>query len=315
MQAELRAALPSQVCGVRFHPRALKIIHETIEQYDDSSRTEVIRQVCVRLNWVNSLGKPRLTTAAATLLQFHRRGWIALPPARTRQPGNRCIQALPDDVVLPDTPLEIPLSDVRGLTLQAVTSKADSRLWNGLIARFHYQGYAIAFGAQQRYLLQSEQGVLGALGFSAAARHLRDRDQWIGWDQAQRRDRRHLVVNNSRFLILPWVRIRNLASRVLAMAAKQLPVDFQQRYGYAPLLLETFVEQPRFAGTCYRAANWIQVGQTTGRGRTDLRSAQQRQLEAPPLPIKSIWLYPLRPIPEIRDTLGCCAPTSDGRAA
>jgi len=129
---------------------------------------------------------------------------------------------------------------------------------------------------------------LGAISFSAAALALRDRDQWIGWDRHQRQRNRHLIVNNSRFLLLPWVRVPNLASHVLAKAARQVPADFQQRYGYPPVLLETFVEQERFQGTCYRAANWRCVGQTQGLGR-DLHALKPAQK----LPIKSIWLYPL----------------------
>jgi hypothetical protein len=144
-----------------------------------------------------------------------------------------------------------------------------------------------------RYLVDSEQGLLGALGFSAAALAASDRDRWIGWNSEQRRCNRHLVVNNSRFLIVPWVRVPHLASHLLGRVARRLPADFEARYGYRPLLLETFVEEGRFAGTCYRAANWLAVGRTTGRGRTDLRSRRQRREEKPPLPIESIWLYPL----------------------
>ncbi|MGR9108175.1 MAG: Druantia anti-phage system protein DruA [Gammaproteobacteria bacterium] len=139
--------------------------------------------------------------------------------------------------------------------LRPVTSRADSRLWNGLIATFHYRGYAVFCGARMRYLITSGHGILGVMGFSAAALTVRDRDRWIGWNREQRRANRHRIVNHSRFLILPWVRVPHLASHLLGLAARRVAADFQARYGYTPLLLEIFVEEGRFAGTCYLAAN------------------------------------------------------------
>ncbi len=128
--------------------------------------------------------------------------------------------------------------------------------------------------------------ILALLGFGAAAWKVAPRDRWVGWSRRTREQNLHRVVNNARFLILPWIRCRNLASKLLAMAARQIPEDWQKRYGYRPLLLETFVQASRFRGTCYRAANWVHVGQTQGRGKLD--SNHQA-----PLPVKDIWLYPL----------------------
>jgi|GEM_PF-1297234 len=173
-------------------------------------------------------------------------------------------------------------------------NKADSLLWNALIDRYHYLGYSPLSGAQIRHLIDSDRGLIGAIGFGAAACTLKARDRWIGWDRQQRERRREWVVNNRRFLILPWVRVKNLASHLLAKAARQIPIDFQVRYGYAPVLLETFVEQDRFSDGCYRAANWINVGPTAGPGRNDRTSKRTRNQHGAPLPIKQIWLYPLR---------------------
>lgn len=307
MDAELRAALPGQVCGRRFHPRGLRIIRETIAEYQHTSRKEIARQCCERLDWRDHLGQPKVMCAVMTLRRFQRKGWVELPPPRN--PGHAVVRdwALPADRVILETPLEVPLAELGEVHLEGVSTRSDSRLWNGLISHYHYQGYAPACGAQLRYLVHSAHGLLGALGFSGAARHLRDRDRWIGWDATQRRANRHLIVNHSRFLILPWVRVPNLASHLLSKAARRLPGDIAQRYGYRPVLLESFVEQARFAGTCYRAANWCCVGRTTGRGRTDLRPWKQRQEEAPPLPIKSIWLYPLSANARAR----LCAPATE----
>jgi hypothetical protein len=163
---------------------------------------------------------------------------------------------------------------------------SDKRLWAELVNRYHYLGYKALSGAQLRYLIRSEGRVLGCIGWSAAAWKTAPRDLFIGWTQAQREHNLEKVINNARYLILPWVKVPSLASKALAMAAKRLPEDWQTRYGYRPVLLETFVEKERFRGTCYKAANWIHVGETKGRGRYDQKNEASQ-------PIKMIWLYPL----------------------
>lgn len=294
MDAKLRSSLPASVCGKRFHPRALRIIRETIAEYAHTSRKEITRQVCDRLGWVDHRGRRKEMGAAVALLRFHRKGWIELPPARGAHRPTSRRQPLPEGFEVPEHAVDGALEQLGRIILEPVTEREDFRLWNGLISTFHYRGYAPFCGAQLRYLIGSARGIVGAMGFSAAALSVRDRDRWIGWNPAQRRANRHLIVNHSRFLILPWVKVPHLASHLLGRAARRLPADFQARYGYRPQLLETFVEQERFAGTCYRAANWIRVGKTQGRGRSDDRPWRQQQREAPPLALKSIWLYPLQ---------------------
>ena len=154
------------------------------------------------------------------------------------------------------------------------------------MARYHYLGYTPLPGAQLRYVIEADNHRVGALGVSAAAWKVAPRDRWIGWSIPQREQRLALVVNNSRFLLFPWIQIRYLASSVLGLLARQLPIDWAARYGYRSVLLETFVERNRFAGTSYRAANWIEVGDTQGRGKLD---RHHRHAE----PVKSIWVYPL----------------------
>jgi hypothetical protein len=167
-----------------------------------------------------------------------------------------------------------------------VLTAKDSALYNELIERYHYLRYTPLPGAQLRYMVESGTHLLAVLGFGAAAWSLAPRDHFIGWTSQQRVQNLHLVVNNSRFLILPWVRSQNLASKILAQLAKQLQQDWQSHYGYQPVLMETFVQQNLFRGTCYRAANWIHVGHTQGRGKLD-RYYQYA------LPVKDIFLYPL----------------------
>jgi hypothetical protein len=175
--------------------------------------------------------------------------------------------------------------ELSGLHLEVV-GRQRGALWNEYIDRYHYLGYKPLPGAQLRYFATAGEQVVALLGFGAAAWMTAPRDAWIGWSAAQRE--RHLsgVVNNARFLILPWVRVKSLGSKLLSMAARRLPSDWEGRYGYRPVLLETFVESGRFAGTCYRAANWRWLGQTQGRGKLgDHRLGQ--------VPIKDVWVYPL----------------------
>jgi len=182
--------------------------------------------------------------------------------------------------------IEAP-SDVRN-QLVPVLKRAQSRLWNEYIYRYHYLGYTILPGAQLRYFVTAGEQLLALLGFAASAWQCAPRDRYIGWSHTQRMRNLHLIVNNSRFLILPWIRSKNLASKILALAARTLPQHWQQRYAYRPVLMETFVDTERFSGTCYRATNWQYVGQTKGRGK--LGPAGKRSV-----PIKDLWLYPLDP--------------------
>lgn len=185
------------------------------------------------------------------------------------------------------TALVQPVHELPALTLRALAGKTDSHLWNEYIARYHYLGYTPMAGSQLRYNVFAGEQLVALLSFGASAWKLAAREQFIGWGEPQRQRNLQLVVNNARFLILPWIQSKGLASKILALAARQLPVDWHQRYGYSPVLLETFVESPRHRGTCYKAANWTHVGQTAGRGK-------KCPVHEAIIPVKDIWLYPLR---------------------
>ena len=176
--------------------------------------------------------------------------------------------------------------DLGALTLHRVACRKDSGLWNELIERYHYLGYTPLPGAQIRYLIRNESRLLGAIGMGASAWKVAPRDLFIGWTPTQREQRLHLVINQARFLILPWVQVKNLASSVLSLLSTQVASDWKMLYAYRPVLMETFVEQKRFQGTCYRAANWIYVGQTQGRGKLDIHNLKDK-------PVKNIFLFPL----------------------
>jgi hypothetical protein len=180
-----------------------------------------------------------------------------------------------------------PVHELISLTLRLVSGTAASRLWNEYIARYHYLGYTLMSGSHQRYNVFAGEQLVACLSFGASACKLKDRERLIGWSEPQRQRNLQLVVNNARFLILPWIESSGLASKILSRAARQLPNDWLQCYGFRPVLMETFVEFERHRGTCYKAANWINVGRTAGRRK---KSSSHRQL----IPVEDIWLYPLR---------------------
>ncbi len=273
-----------KLCGRALSVPDLESIRAAVREADPPQRAEIARRVCAALNWVDVQGRPKLMSCRVGLLRLHRAGLIALPAPRNgngRALQPRC-EELPDAVTLSGS-----VQALAGLRLEAVAGAADSRLWNAVIARWHYLGYTPLSGAQLRDLIRWDGGVLGALGFGAAAWKVAARDRWIGWDAATRERQLGGVLNNARFLILPWVQVNNLASKVLAMAAARVAVDFPARYGASVVLLETFVEQPRFRGTGCHAANWQYLGETAGRGKLD-RFARAA------LPRKGAFAYPLR---------------------
>jgi hypothetical protein len=265
------------------------------------TRAAIARALCEALSWRQINGRLKDMSARQALLRMHRDGLICLPPPahdHPNRPKPPAFTAASD----PGEPVIGSRHDLTGLRLHPVADRAEGRLWNELIERYHYLGFAPLTGARLRYLIRDDRQLLGALGFGAAAWRLAPRDRFIDWTDPQRLARLHLVVNNARFLLLPWVRVKNLASAVLALAARQLQHDWLIRYHYQPVLLETFVDPRRYAGTCYKAANWIALGHTQGRGKLD-RYGQRA------LPVKAIFVYPLHP--DFRAILTGCAPAAD----
>ena len=285
-EASVETPIPQRLVGKPFDEGTLAAVHAEIELADPCTRSEIARRVCRRLEWRSPSGEYQLMSARVGLLRLHRAGLIQLPKPTRRNGNGRTL--LHREVSLPEPRLiEQPVHELRSLELQRVESKASSALYNALMDRHHYLGYSPMAGAQARYLIVCEQGVLGAIGFGASAWKIAPRDRFIDWTRTVRHQNLHLVLNNSRFLILPWVHSANLASKVLSLCARRIPEDFKQQYGYAPVLLETFVERGRFTGHCYRTANWICVGQTQGRGKKHV-------YKTPGVVAKDIWLYPLR---------------------
>lgn len=274
------------VCGRVFPHAIIERIKAVVRDQPDVSRADLARQVCDWLDWRAVNGQKKTVNCRVALLRLERRGLIRLPAPRRRvRFGGSSFAQTPLNVA---SKLAGTVKELRGLKLVLVSSK-DRELdlqWKQLVATHHYLGYRPLCGAQLRYLIASEHGYVGALGFSAAALYLKARDRWIGWSHAARQCHLQKVVANSRFVIVSGVRVKNLASKVLAVAQKRLAEDWAQAYGYKPLLLETYVEARRFAATSYRAANWLHVGKTCGRGRQDRAHRANK-------PIKDVYLYPL----------------------
>jgi hypothetical protein len=251
------------------------------------TREAIARAACEALGWRAPNGTLKTMSAKVAFLAMHRDGLITLPPPRHKNTNGRAVRylAAPSQDRLP-IPRPATLEQIGGIRLRLVKDRAASTTWNEAVARYHYLGYVPLAGAQLRYLIDADCGLLGALCFGASAWKCASRDTHIGWDAPTRESRLHLVVGNARFLILPDAAVPNLASAILARATRRLRGDWQTAYGYAPVLVETFVETARFAGTSYRAANWIRVGQTKGRGKLDRTHAKA-------LPVKDVYLYPL----------------------
>lgn len=271
-------------CGRAFMACEIELIRALIGQSPTPSRAQLSRDVCERLDWRRPDGRLKDMSCRVALLRMQADGLISLPPPRNAKPVAYLANPMIEQAVC--EPLLLPQIELSRLTVEPVGKKRDSLLWNAYIQRHHYLGHQLMPGAQLRYFVRAAGEVVALLSFGASAWKTQPRDEFIGWTREQRERNLHLVINNARFLILPWVRCRNLASRVLALIIRRLPNDWHTRYAYRPVLLETFVEKPRFTGTCYKAANWQYLGDTRGRGKLD-------RLHRHAEPVKSIWIYPL----------------------
>lgn len=270
-------------CGRDFINEELENIQRLIDEDPTRTRADISRLTCQALGWLKPDGGLKEMSARVAMLRMQEDGLITLPPPRGPRPDPRVHITSASD---PRSAIEQSAGTLAPLEMNLVATKPDSRLWNEYIQRYHYLGHKPLPGAQLRYFVHAANQIVALLGFGAAAWQTAPRDNYIGWTHEQRKKNLHLIVNNARFLILPWVRSRNLASMILAKAVKTIPYHWQSIYNVSPVLLETFVEKPRFQGTCYRAANWIYLGQTKGRGKLGPKGQQS-------VPIKDIWIYPV----------------------
>ena len=273
--------------GREFTSEEISMVRELVDLCSGISRNELAHTVCELLEWKRINGKLKSRECRDFLVFLDSKGKITLPEKKhtdRRQPARKSVPAVPE------TPPAFPtgkLRDIGPLEVQVVRDKAQRDLFKELLSRYHYLGYAMPFGARLQYLVYANlphKTVVGCLQFSSPAWRMRARDEWIGWTEDRRKQALQQIVNNSRFLIM--ASIRNLASSMLSKTLRALKYDWREQYGLEPLLVETLVDRRRFYGGCYRASNWIELGQTTGRGRMDRHHSHKGR-------VKSVFVYPL----------------------
>ncbi len=278
------------VQGRHLGAQDLEFIRRLIRDHPSWSRRRLSQALCVQWDWRNGAGAIKDMAARALLGKLEARGLIGLPPRRCRTVSRMQLGPTLPLVWEPEARLEATLDQLGPLTIREVSrDRAQRARLAAALARYHYLGHRGTVGENLQYTVtDAEERLLACLLFGSAAWKCKVRDEWIGWSAERRRQRLHWVTNNTRFLILPWVRVAHLASWVLGRVLRRLSADWQDKYGHPIVLVETFVEQERFAGTCYRAANWIRLGSTTGRSRQD-RDGTLR------VAVKDVYVYPLRP--------------------
>jgi hypothetical protein len=285
---------PLTFAGREFSSAEMELIRQVTSDFAGLGITEIARTACELLEWKRPSGGLKNPECRRLIEHLAGQGLLRLPERRGRgAPGPRRVARTARGESQPE--IQGSAAEFEPLRLDVVRGgraghPENHALFKELLDRHHYLGYRVPFGASLRYLVHSERvpgQVLACLLWSSPAWKMAARDAWIGWSDDERTRNLQRIVNNSRFLILPWVRVKGLASKILAACARQLPADWEKLYGYRPLLLETLVDGERFRGTCYRAANWIQLGKTTGRGRMDRQHAAHGEA------VKDLYVYPL----------------------
>jgi hypothetical protein len=277
--------------GRSFSAEEMQLIQQLTADFSALSLTELSRTVCELLQWKRPNGGLKNHECRLFLERLAEMGLVRLPAIRPGGPkGPRVVQVSDPGELEPE--LSGTASQFEPIELQVIQpgQDGDSRLWTELIERYHYLGYRVPVGANLRYLVRSARypgRVLACLLWTSPAWKMAVRDRWIAWSDTERQRNLQLIINNGRFLILPHVRVAGLASKILSHCSRELPADWEKRYGYRPLLLETLVDSSRFRGTCYQAANWIFLGRTQGRGRMDRDNVAQGRA------VKNVYVYPL----------------------
>jgi hypothetical protein len=281
--------------GREIQQQDILYIRALIERYPQDSRRKLSTRLCEDWQWRQSNGALRDMVCRGLLLMLERAGQITLPPVRYIRHNPLASRSRPEMAPIDTTPIEARLCYLQPLQFELVRRTPHEPLFNSLMEAHHYLGYEQPVGEHLKYLVWAQGRPVACLAFCSAPRHLCSRDRYIGWGAEARRRNIHFLAYNTRFLILPWVRVEHLASHILGRMATQISADWQRMYGHPIYFLETFVDPERFRGTCYRAANWVLLGKTTGRGK-------QSNSYVPNRSIKEVLGYPLTP--KFRDLLG-----------
>ena len=285
--------------GRTFDVSELELMRQIARECSALGVTEIARTVCELLQWKRPSGGLKNHECRQLLERLQAEEFLKLPELR-KLGGRGPRRADISEACWEPAAIECAVSECEPLELALVEAEAESRRWRQQVERYHYLGCRVPFGANLRYWVRNRDSELACLLWTSPAWKMQARDVWIGWTDEQRRHNLQRIINNGRFLILPWVRVKGLASKILALSARQMPRDWERCYGCRPLLLETLVEAARFRGTCYRAANWVRLGHTAGRGRMDREHKAQGQA------VKDIYVYSL--VRDARQRL-CSDPT------
>jgi len=281
--------------GREFSPMEIDLIKALVASHSNLSRRKLSIFICEKLEWRQANGNLKDRACRDVLIRLNNQGVITLPKPisdfTTQTAGVKHIDFNEPSCDIAGTPKNFPAP-----VFHVVQNNEERNLWNYLVDRYHYKGCRIVVGRHLKYLIYLDQQIIGCFGFADAVLQLKPRDEWITWDEKQRQANLHLIINNVRFLILPWVKIKYLASMLLGLSAKIVPDHWQKRYNYRPLVIETFVEKQRFFGTSYKAANWIYLGQTRGKGRSGMKYYNHGI-------IKDVYVYPLTRISRLRKLL------------
>ena len=272
--------------GRVIHDSDLAIIRALIQEYPTASRRKLSRELCQVWKWVQPNGTLCDMVCRGLMLALERAGHVALPPVRWRPPNPLAVRPRPQCPEIDTTPVACGLKDLGPLEFRLVRRTPEEPLFNALIEHHHYLGYTQPVGEQLKYMVYAGERPVACLAWSSAARHLGPRDRFIGWSREARRRNIRFIAYNSRYLALPWVQVKCLASHILGRLAALAPRDWERIYGHPVYYLETFIDPQRWRGTCYRAANWIALGFTTGRGKACNSHRPNR-------PLKQVLGYPL----------------------
>jgi Domain of unknown function (DUF4338) len=281
--------MPESICyrGRRVETADIEFINGLIAQNPLASRRQLSAKLCEAWHWVQANGQLQDMVCRSLMLELHRAHLIVLPAKRINAINNVVQRRAPvADPKLQGSPLECGLEELGDIEFQQVRRTEGESLFGRLVQTYHYLGYTQPVGAHLKYLVYAGGQPIACMAWSSAPRHLGCRDRFIGWSQTVRRQNIHFIAYNTRFLILPWVKVEHLGSHLLGRMARLLSADWQRLYHYPIYLLETFVDPQRFAGTCYRASNWIYLGLSAGLGKNDQTRKQNRSL-------KALWVYPL----------------------
>lgn len=275
--------------GRQITPGHIQFIQNLIEENPDCSRRALSVKLCEAWDWRQANGQPCDMICRGLMLQLERQGLLKLPEKKACPPNPlAAARKKPPLIDVERTPICGSLKELGPLEIQQVRRSRWEGLWGSLIEQYHYLGYCHPVGEQLKHVVFCQQRPIACFGFSSAARHLGPRDRYIGWSAQARKCNIHLIAYNTRFLILPWVQVPHLASHLLARMARRISADWHTLYQHPIYFLETFVDTEQFAGTSYRAANWVYLGLTTGRGKDDLTHRANRS-------VKAVWGYPLHP--------------------